>query len=549
MLRAVIEREIDRKLRNQRKPLRLKRIEKNRDGRMNESEFWKLIESSRRVQIGNASHQLDWLQAELEKRPTQDILDFDRLLREQMALAYTWDLWAAAYIINGGCSDDGFDYFRAWLIAQGYEVFHNALQDPETLADVAESDASLEDLMYVAGKAYETKTNTKFPRTTHPAPKLIGDKFDEDEKSLQAKYPKLFAKFSGSQPGAGLAPVARLLRAVMDGHLIIPELESLYGQAVILLMEEKPEGLIKAVALLTNAADRGHAGAQYLLGTCLQRGKGIQQSIPKAAKLYRQAAENGSAEACGALGLLYQQGFELDQDYDEALKWYKKGAELGSITSEFGLGVLYSEGYGVEKDPNESLKWFQKAAQKGHDTAALNIGLAFLHGKGVETNPPLAFKWFVQAADGGSVRARFNLGKLYAEGNGIAQNFSKAAEMYQMAADKDHDGAMLNLGILYSKGSGVPQDYSKAAQLFRQAIAAGNRTAFNSLARLYQHGLGVPKDLQRPPRFIAKAPRRAIAVGQFISEQCTEGASACRKTIKRRSVGIASPPRRTMRQR
>jgi len=25
----------------------------------------------------------------------------------------------AAYIINGGCSDDGFEYFRRWLVLQG----------------------------------------------------------------------------------------------------------------------------------------------------------------------------------------------------------------------------------------------------------------------------------------------------------------------------------------------------------------------------------------------------------------------------------------------
>ncbi len=171
----------------------------NQDGEMNENEFWKLIEASRRVSIGNASHQLDWLQVELEKRPQQEILDFDRLLREQMARSYSWDLWAAAYIINGGCSDDGFDYFRAWLTAQGKEIFHNAVRDPETLADVAETDSSLEELMYVAAKAYEVKTNTKFPQTSHPFPKLTGDKFDEDDEFLRGKYPKLFAKFRTSR--------------------------------------------------------------------------------------------------------------------------------------------------------------------------------------------------------------------------------------------------------------------------------------------------------------------------------------------------------------
>ena len=36
--------------------------------------------------------------------------------------SYRWDLWGAAYLANGGCSDDGFDYFRGWLIGQGRKV-------------------------------------------------------------------------------------------------------------------------------------------------------------------------------------------------------------------------------------------------------------------------------------------------------------------------------------------------------------------------------------------------------------------------------------------
>ncbi|MFE5591185.1 DUF4240 domain-containing protein [Streptomyces sp. NPDC056549] len=33
----------------------------------------------------------------------------------------------AAYMVNGGCCDDGFDYFRGWLIAQGRNVFERAV--------------------------------------------------------------------------------------------------------------------------------------------------------------------------------------------------------------------------------------------------------------------------------------------------------------------------------------------------------------------------------------------------------------------------------------
>ncbi len=38
-------------------------------------------------------------------------------------------------VVNGGCSDDGFEYFRGWLIGQGGAYFEAALKDPERAAD------------------------------------------------------------------------------------------------------------------------------------------------------------------------------------------------------------------------------------------------------------------------------------------------------------------------------------------------------------------------------------------------------------------------------
>lgn len=70
----------------------------------------------------------------LTARGGREILGFDAVQDEVNDEAYRWDLWAAAYLINGGCSDDGFDYFRGWLMAQGRQVWDDALADPDSLA-------------------------------------------------------------------------------------------------------------------------------------------------------------------------------------------------------------------------------------------------------------------------------------------------------------------------------------------------------------------------------------------------------------------------------
>lgn len=72
----------------------------------------------------------------------------------------TWNLWGAAYVINGGCSDDCFEYFRGWLVLQGRETFERALANPDSLAvhPQLEGAAELEEVLYVARTVYQAKT-------------------------------------------------------------------------------------------------------------------------------------------------------------------------------------------------------------------------------------------------------------------------------------------------------------------------------------------------------------------------------------------------------
>ena len=63
---------------------------------------------------------------------------------------------AAACIINGGTSDDRFDYFKNWLILQGQYAFRQALQNPDTLAAlrIPFDDTEWEDCGYLTSLAF-----------------------------------------------------------------------------------------------------------------------------------------------------------------------------------------------------------------------------------------------------------------------------------------------------------------------------------------------------------------------------------------------------------
>ena len=160
-------------------------------------DFWKLLED---LPKGEGAE--DALKERLIGLTTDEIVSFQAHFDAAHAQAYNWLLWAAAYIIDGGCSDDGFIDFRYGLISRGKQVFEAALADPDTLVDVASEDddeGSIpnETFGYVAGEVYEQKTGSILPREEIPQPSNpVGDDWDFDDEDLCAqKLPRLWAKF------------------------------------------------------------------------------------------------------------------------------------------------------------------------------------------------------------------------------------------------------------------------------------------------------------------------------------------------------------------
>ena len=164
---------------------------------MDEDAFWAMIDA--RVSVSEALDvDVSALQAALQRLPLDEIAAFDAILQRRMRTSYTWSLWGAAYLINGGCSDDGFDYFRAWLIGQGRDIFERALSDPDSLADYCVIDnAGCEDMLSVAVRAYEVASGGgRMPWTPGYRPEL-GSRWDfEDAAEMKARYPRLHGKFA-----------------------------------------------------------------------------------------------------------------------------------------------------------------------------------------------------------------------------------------------------------------------------------------------------------------------------------------------------------------
>ena len=175
---------------------------------MNEPTFWELIERSRQLvnraqcEDGQAFHnaQSNHLKQLLMDLSPAEIIAFDGRFGDMYDRAYTWDLWAVAYWLHGGCSDDGFLDFRACLISVGRERFTRAVNDPDGIVEWIDADdvpfTQSEGFQYIASEAYEGKTGRRMDRTPAVGHRKepAGHNFDfNDTDEMRRRFPRLTA--------------------------------------------------------------------------------------------------------------------------------------------------------------------------------------------------------------------------------------------------------------------------------------------------------------------------------------------------------------------
>lgn len=164
---------------------------------MQEQAFWDIVAKARQAAGADVEARVEALRSELEPLSTASIQAFQGKYDEMIHRANRWDLWGAAYLMNGGCSDDGFRYFCHWLISEGRVVFDAALADPDSLVEVPRMEYfDLELYAYVALEVFEAKGAGELERDfsielAEPA----GARWTEEQ--LPSLLPRLAAVYGG----------------------------------------------------------------------------------------------------------------------------------------------------------------------------------------------------------------------------------------------------------------------------------------------------------------------------------------------------------------
>ncbi len=171
---------------------------------LDETIFWNIVDASVK-NTKNQDEQERFLVKKIEKLTPKQMIGFrlrtDKLLYD----TYNSEMWCAGYIMNGGCSDDGFEYFRNWIISRGQDTYYKAKENPDSLiSEFVEGEEyyDFESFWYVALTAFENKTGKElydyiaddFKTNEENYPNFEFTWKEEEPETMKAICPRLFEK-------------------------------------------------------------------------------------------------------------------------------------------------------------------------------------------------------------------------------------------------------------------------------------------------------------------------------------------------------------------
>jgi hypothetical protein len=162
---------------------------------MTDEQFWNLLDQAR----GHSSSSTEpgRLKTVLNLLSDDEVSDFGLMFYSKVCDLNNWRLWGAGYLIAGGMSDDGFHYFRSWIIGKGKQIFDVAMKDPDELGPfIDDTEVENELLEYVTSEILKERgsdidAQNSASRNADADP--TGEPFDED--TVANSFPKLARLF------------------------------------------------------------------------------------------------------------------------------------------------------------------------------------------------------------------------------------------------------------------------------------------------------------------------------------------------------------------
>lgn len=160
---------------------------------MSEDLFWEIIA---RAQSDTEIETCLNLHEQLVCYSGKAIKNAGKLMRSYLNAAYREDIWALAYLLEDGCSEDAFDDFRGWMVLQGRATFEAILDAPD-MFDPCHADGA----QFAAGSSLQAAfENAYLSRMAKPLilPRAKFPKLEFEEERVAELLPNISARLAGA---------------------------------------------------------------------------------------------------------------------------------------------------------------------------------------------------------------------------------------------------------------------------------------------------------------------------------------------------------------
>lgn len=240
-------------------------------------------------------------------------------------------------------------------------------------------------------------------------------------------------------------------------------------------------------------SDIGEISMQCALALCLANGVGTARDGERAIALLTDAKERGSAAASRSLGDIYKEGKIVEADPSRALEYYLWAAEAGDGECYEIMGETYLRGESVERSVPEAIRLFDLAAREGVASAREKSDelkekrRALFDNAGTAASDEDAFRLYCISAGMGYIPAYRELATLFLLGRGTRRDRGRAFYWYKRAVDEGDYDALYPLALCYSRGIGTAFDFNMARRTLLAAASRGVAEAKEELVRILEN--------------------------------------------------------------
>ncbi|XP_034546408.1 death ligand signal enhancer isoform X2 [Notolabrus celidotus] len=175
---------------------------------------------------------------------------------------------------------------------------------------------------------------------------------------------------------------------------------------IIGLESAKSENYEEAFICFVAAAREGYSKAQFNVGVCYEKGRGVTRDKEKALQYYQQAAAGGHRQAQYRYAklLLTTRGHQSLEELNRAIDLLEQAASAGITKAQVCLASVYSQK--AVRDGSKSVQYLRMAAESRDNRALLFLGQCFESGFGVQQNLGTAMEYYRRAARAGNKHAK-----------------------------------------------------------------------------------------------------------------------------------------------